>query len=195
MTQRIVVGVIVVAAACLTERVSAQELVAPPQRITVSSADTVTVVPMATRGGLFQRRRERRGVTTVYYAPVSQQPVMQVSATGMPSTAIQQAMAIEPAQAASMPAGPIVMNSRGRRGVTTVSYPPVAHQQTIVPASARGMPSTGIQQAQAVEPVQAVQPIQAASMPMGTVIVQTPMYTEVQVRQGPLVRLRARFGR
>jgi len=136
MTKWIVVGVVLFAAACLTERASAQVPIAPPQPLTVVPADTVTVVPMTTRGGLFRGMRARRGVTTVYYPPVYQQPIIPATVTGTTVTGIQQAQALAPAVApapiAMVPTAPAVVqtptNYEVRRGlfgrvrVRTVRY-------------------------------------------------------------------------
>jgi hypothetical protein len=152
MMKWIAVGVVVLAAACLAERASAQGTATPPQPLTVIPAGGMTLVPVTvtTRSGLFGRRV----TTSVYYQPAYQ----------------------------PMTGAPVVTGTR--RG-TTVYYPPV-YQQPIVQATATGIPVTGIQQAQAIEPV----PVQAAAMPPPTVVTQTPTYYEV--RRGLFGRLRMR---
>lgn len=154
MTKWIVVGVVVLAAAWLAEPVSAQTPVAPVQGPTIVPADTVTYVPVITRRGLFGRRQ------VVTYQPVFQQ------STGVP-----------------------VINGRGR--VTTVYYPPVV-QQPIIPATVTGTPTTGIQQAQAIEPAPMVAPQTGPIVvpQTGPVVMQNPTY--YQVRRGLFGRLRMR---
>jgi hypothetical protein len=153
MMKWIAVGVVVLAAACLAERASAQGTATPPQQMTVMPAEAMTLVPVpvTTRSGLFGRRV----TTTVYYQPAYQ-----------PMTGI-----------------PVVTGIR--RG-TTVYYPPV-YQQPIVQASATGVPVTGIQQAQAIEPV----PPAAMPAPAQTVVVENPTYYQV-VRRGLFGRMRVR---
>ena len=107
MTKWIVVGVVVLAAACLTERASAQTVVpvSPQQPLTAMPAGTVTGVPVVTRTGLFGRRR----VVTMYYPPVGSQTVIPVGATGIPVSGIQPAQVITPVGAPVVtPVAPVV---------------------------------------------------------------------------------------
>ncbi len=129
MTKWIVVGVVVLAAACLTDRASAQQTTVPPPQPTIVPADTVTYVPVVTRRGVFGKRQVisyqpvyqpttgvpvvtgRGRVTSVAYPPVVQQPIIPASGIGTPVTGIQQAQAIEPAPVVGTQTGPVIVQN------------------------------------------------------------------------------------